>query len=289
MKSSRSLSDAPTFLSEHFQPTDRLATVLVNKRRGDVIQRLATARELASPEFQAWLRYKNAGRYEVYVSMNALQEGAQGRTKCDVGVIRHVFLDFDNDGTAAMDRLLGRNDLPEPNALVNTSHGKWQVLWKVEDFSPEQAESLQRGLARQSGADIAATDCARVLRLPGFYNHKYAQRFLVQAESRSSEICRPGQFPQFAELGPLGPAFAGAKPMGGTGRGGITQSEKDWAYAHRALARGEAEELVVAAIASLRRHDKPDPLYYARLTVAKALHHMLAAGSERTASEIRDR
>ncbi|MBK7929294.1 MAG: hypothetical protein IPJ98_18000 [Bryobacterales bacterium] len=158
MNSSRPLGEAPTFLRGHFQPADRLATVLVNKRRGDVIQRLATARELASPEFQAWLRHKNAGRYEVYVSMNALHEGAQGRTKGDVGLIRHVFLDFDNDGTAAKDHLLRRKDLPEPNALVNTSPGKWQVLWKVEGFSP----STQSHCSGGSPANAAPTSPPRI-------------------------------------------------------------------------------------------------------------------------------
>jgi len=36
-----------------------------------VIQRIATADEIASQDFQAWLRYQNAQRFEIYVSMNA--------------------------------------------------------------------------------------------------------------------------------------------------------------------------------------------------------------------------
>jgi len=42
-------------------------------------------------------------------------------------------------------------------------------------FEKDQAESLQRALVRELGADLAATDSSRVLRLPGFYNHKYAK------------------------------------------------------------------------------------------------------------------
>ena len=48
------------------------------------------------------------------------------------------------------------------------------------------------------------------------------------------------------------------------------QSEHDWAYAKRALARGDDPEEIVRRIADYRADDKHDPLYYARLTVSKA-------------------
>jgi len=89
-------------LQGNFEPTDRLAVVLVNKQASSVIQRLASAERIAAQDFQAWLRYQNAHRDEIYVSMNALREDARGRTKEDIAVIRHVYLDFDNNGTAAV-------------------------------------------------------------------------------------------------------------------------------------------------------------------------------------------
>src|SRR6266852_9140830 len=85
------------YLRASFEPTDRLAVVLVNKRPDSVIQRIATTEKIASPYFQAWLRYQNAQRYEIYVSMNALREDARGRTKEDIAAIRHVYLDFDDN------------------------------------------------------------------------------------------------------------------------------------------------------------------------------------------------
>src|SRR5215467_8013695 len=90
------------YLRASFESTDRLAVVLVNKRPDSVIQRIATAKTIASDDFQAWLRHQNAQRYEVYISMNALQNGARGRKKDDVAVIRHIFLDFDENGTDAV-------------------------------------------------------------------------------------------------------------------------------------------------------------------------------------------
>jgi hypothetical protein len=49
-----------------------------------------------------------------------------------------------------------------------------------------------------------------------------------------------------------------------------SQSERDWAYAKRALARGDNPEVVIQRIADYRSEDKADPQYYARHTVAKA-------------------
>jgi len=54
-----------------------------------------------------------------------------------------------------------------------------------------------------------------------------------------------------------------------------SQSEADWAYAKRALARGDDPEVVVHRIADFRSEDKSDPVYYARLTVTKARAHLL--------------
>ena len=49
-----------------------------------------------------------------------------------------------------------------------------------------------------------------------------------------------------------------------------SQSEHDWAYAKRALARGDDPEVVIQRIADYRAEDKADPNYYARHTVMKA-------------------
>ena len=62
----------------------------------------------------------------------------------------------------------------------------------------------------------------------------------------------------------------------------------DWAYAKRALARGDDPETVVAKIADYRADDKADPDYYARLTVTKAiaqLHSQRSRDSETAAKE----
>src|SRR6266852_2500990 len=97
---------AAEYIRSNFEPSDRLAVVLLNKRTRAVTQRIATAERIAAPEFQAWLRHKNAQRHEIYISMNALHQNASGRTKQDIQSVRHVYLDFDENGTAAVEKLL---------------------------------------------------------------------------------------------------------------------------------------------------------------------------------------
>lgn len=260
------------FIRSSFEHDDRLAVVALNKRSARVHQRLGPASEIVSPAFQSWLAEKNLAQFEIYVSMNALKADATGRTKSDIGLIRHVYLDFDEDGDAALQRLRERSDLPPPNYVVSTSPGKWQVLWRVSSFQHEHAEELQRRLARSTGADIAATDRARVLRMPGFYNHKYEIPHLVKAQTSSDRVHTPDDFATLRFDDPFRAAGnRDSVPRRGTPLDRqITQSERDWAFAKRALARGDNPRDIAAAIAVFRRFDKPDPNYYAELTVHKA-------------------
>ncbi len=184
------------YIRENFRPEDRIAVVLIQKDTRRAIQHVATADRISQPEFQARLRHANASRHEVYIGMNPVREASHSRTKADIAAIRHVYLDFDDNGTTAVQALMRRDDIPEPNYLVNTSSDRWQVVWKVEGFGIEDAERLMRHLARETGGDPAATDSSRVLRLPGFLSHKHGTPFLVRVESRAARSYRPDQFPK---------------------------------------------------------------------------------------------
>jgi hypothetical protein len=59
-----------------------------------------------------------------------------------------------------------------------------------------------------------------------------------------------------------------------------SQSERDWAYAKRALGRGETERRVTEEIARYRVGQKHNPLDYARRTVRKAVRQLEPADSE---------
>ncbi len=280
MQKTTQIDKAASYISNNFEPDDRIAVVLLNRRTGGAVQRIAAAERVAAPEFQAWLRHMNAKQHEVYVSMNTLKEGAGRRTKEDVDRIRHVYLDFDDNGTAAVEVLLKREDLPEPNYLISTSPDKWQVIWKIQDCSRNEAEGIEPGLVRDTGADSAVIDVARVLRLPGFYNHKYGHPHLVTVESRSELISRPKQFPRVVSES-RGDEGSARRPNSSPGR--ITQSERDWAYVRGALREGAALEVLIEEL-KVRRSDKFNPGDYARRTVEKAAASLIDdtdAGPER--------
>ena len=67
---------------------------------------------------------------------------------------------------------------------MRSSPGRVHVLWRVTGFTQESAEALQKQLARELGTDKAATSCAQLTRLPGFFNHKYRPAPMVVAEIR---------------------------------------------------------------------------------------------------------
>src|SRR4051812_16659313 len=137
MKSSDSTESfriAREYLHDHFESTDRLAVVVLDTRTRFATQRLAGVEAIASPDFQAWLRHKNAQRCEIYVSMNALHPSARGRQKADVQVVRHVYLDVDRNGADVVKAILSRPDVPNPTSVITSSPDKRQVVWRVQGF-----------------------------------------------------------------------------------------------------------------------------------------------------------
>jgi hypothetical protein len=268
----RSLSAREYVLALH-NPDDTVAVLLRNRRLGQTLQRIALAETLASPDFQRWLTEQNRADSDVFVGMNPLKDGASSRTKDNVKEIRHVYLDLDEGADAALADIHDSLDAPSPNFVLATSPGKHQVVWKIEGADTDQAETLLRALANRFGGDPAATDAARVLRLPEFVNRKYGHDsdFVVRARQESSRVYSLRDF-TVQEDSPEAPRKLedGHSSTRTIARGHKSQSEADWAYAKRALARGDDPEQVIRRIANYRADDKHDPDYYARRTVTKA-------------------
>jgi hypothetical protein len=89
---------AQRYIQENFEPEDWLAVVMRNRHSEETLQRISTARQIASPEFQSWLRHKNVHGSDIYLSLNTLKEHANGRTKADLKDIRHLYVDLDKMG-----------------------------------------------------------------------------------------------------------------------------------------------------------------------------------------------
>src|SRR5260221_7345615 len=132
MNQSETLEPAEYILAM-FEANDRMAILALNRDSRETVQRITRAEKAASPEFQAWLRYKNANGSDIYIGMNPLRQNASTRTKEDIESIRHVYLDLDHDGPEALKSVENSSAVPKPNYILTSSPGKFQIAWKVEE------------------------------------------------------------------------------------------------------------------------------------------------------------
>lgn len=264
--SPRNLS-ASEYVLALYEPTDNVAVLARNRSTGQTVQRITTAETVASPEFQSWLKRENAAGADIFIGMNPIKDGAYIRTKDGIREIRHLYLDLDDHGYEAIEAIRNSPEVPAPNFVLDTSPDKHQVVWRVEGLDQREAESMLRGMAERFGGDPAATDSTRVLRLPGFANRKYPEEFIVQARHEVNEIYDARDF-LLQEGSPEAARHLGSKAGRKIPRGHKSQSEQDWAYAKRALTRGDDPEEIIRKIADYRGDEKHAS--YARRTVEKA-------------------
>ena len=283
--------DASAYIRANFRPEDRLAVVLIQqegKEKGRVVQKFWSAAMAAAPKTQAWLRYRNAHGWDVYASANPLKPGARGRRKQDVPEARWLYLDADRDGDATLKRIDADAEggrIPLPTAVVSTSPGRYQVLWRIEGTGTDRAEDMLRRMAHHYGTDRAATDCARVLRLPGFRSRKRDApvRLLRYHQGPPSGLEDfSGNIPPLQEVvrpaSPAGPPGRNSTSARGPG-GDTSPSGMDWAWTREQLRKGRNAAEVKAELAE-RRPDKSNPAQYADRTVDNA-ERSLAAGPGR--------
>jgi hypothetical protein len=92
-----------------------------------------------------------------------------GRGAADVGPATTVWADLDSS-----EAMIELRSFAPPSIMVATgTEGHHHAYWLLD--SPQDAEAvvaLNRDLALHLGADVAATDAARILRLPDTLNHK---------------------------------------------------------------------------------------------------------------------
>jgi hypothetical protein len=257
------------YIRENFEPSDRIAVLVLNRESGRRVQRVVSAQALASDSWQRWLRAENARGADIYISQNTLRENTRNRKKEDIATIRHVYLDLDQNGAKSLAMIEKSSNVPQPSYIITSSPGKFQVIWKVKDLSQDQAESLQRRMVAEFGADPAATDSSRVLRLPGFFNKKYAQPFRVAAEVHSRETYRYQDFRLSQAVSEQHTMALANTPGRQSALAARTQSERDWKWAVRHVQQGEPIETVIQTLAAYR-DDKANPEYYARRTVTRA-------------------
>src|SRR5580692_7727614 len=244
---------APEYVFALHEPSDQVAVLVRNRSRQQTTQRILPAETIASAPFQSWLHQQNLSGADIFIGMNPVREGSRNRTKEQIREARHAYLDLDEEAGASLQAIRTSGDIPPPNFILDTSPGKHQVVWRVEDLDTNQAETLLRALASQYGGDPAATDISRLLRLPGFTNRKYNEAFVVRVHHESDALYH-GQDFQVQEDSPESPRHIGdsQKSSRTIPTGHRSQSEADWAYAKRALARGDNTEQLIQRSADYR-------------------------------------
>lgn len=255
---------ATDFLTRSFAPGETIAFLLRSESAGRPTQRIVRLEQAIAPRYLRWLAHENHAGANVYVAANPLRSGSSRRTKDNIASVRHLYIDIDTDGDTRLAALRASHRVPPPSTILATSPGKYQALWRVDDFDFEQQETTLKQLALAFGGDPACTDCNRVLRIPGFFNRKYSPATPVTVEYLSDSTWNPDDFH-------LDDATASAMlPLRGIARGmqagKHTHSETDWAWVLDELSNGKDAVNLTRELAT-RRADKPNPLYYAQRTV----------------------
>lgn len=185
------------FIATAYAPEDWLALLAKSHPSGIVLQRVRPRDWFTARRVHTWLRALNAQRWNHYLSVNALAPRQRSRQRAQVVHVRHLILDADRDGQAVVHALASRRDVPPPSYVIHSSPGRLHVLWRVAGFRCEDAELLQRHLARELGTDLAATPCSQTTRLPGYANHKYSPAPVVTIEYGDPRTSYgPGDFPR---------------------------------------------------------------------------------------------
>src|SRR5579875_2597415 len=228
---------AVQFLNRCFAPNETIALLLRREIPPSITQRIVRLDRALGPRYQAWLSYENGTGANIYVAANPLRAGSRKRTKESIASIRHLYIDIDADGDGRLAALRESDLVPTPTSILSTSAGKYQVLWRVEDFGFDQQEQTLKLLAMAFGGDPACTDCNRVLRIPGFLNQKYDPAYRVTVEYPDNSLWTSDDFRLDASAvnAPLcAPAIPSRKLPSKH-----SHSEIDWAWVCDELAHGK--------------------------------------------------
>jgi hypothetical protein len=267
-KTQNPTATAADFLTRSFASGETIALLLRREVPSATLQRIVTLETALSPRYLDWLSDQNSAGANVYVVANPLRFGAHRRTKECIACVRHLYLDLDTEGEARLASLRASDTVPSPTAILTTSLGKYQVLWRVEGFTVEHQESALKLLAITFGGDPACTDCNRVLRLPGFVNCKYDPPYPITIEYPGDFTwhCDDFRLDLLAADAMLSPPAMPSRKRSSMHGKKCTNSEHDWAWVLHELASGKDAAKLTRTLAS-RRTDKPNPLYYAQRTV----------------------
>lgn len=258
-----------------------IALCLIAPGNERIEHRFTTVERL--PDFLAYARFRNAHGWGVYITPSLLAARSRNRRK-ESFQPRQSVIYLDCDHAECLHRI--KEQYPYPTLVVRTSRGRHQVYWRLDQpIDVAQQERLMAAMATDVGADRAATDVSRVLRLPGYWNRKpgrdnsvdivfsrsYAVSYQSLMERAQPTLSGDMLHDSSPSTPPVGRAVLDERQDPRRHLcGHASQSEMDWSQVHRRLALGQLPEDVVDWLQA-QRSDKPNPRYYAQLTVNNAV------------------
>lgn len=168
--------------------------------------------------------------------------------------LRALFVDLDFKSTAEHEARAKLERFPLKPTVVIHSGGGLHVYWLTREpldlqIEAAKTKSLLRRLALVLGGDLASAEPARILRLPGSFNHKYdpPQRVLIE-QFEPERAYNPCDFDDLPSPEP--------EPQNGNGRGftvgeRIREGERNdtlYRLARSLKARGLSEAAILAAL-----------------------------------------
>ena len=160
-------SPSGTFNIEHYTDSPKGA----EKPKPDrLVGRYANLTQHRVVELIPRLQAKNEAGAGVFIARNQC-EGH--RSEKAISRVRGVHADMDDVSAKELADLIG---LLQPSIVVESSPGRYQLYWQLSEgeyLEPAEAKAINQCLAFQYGADPAAVDVSRLLRLPGFKHMKY--------------------------------------------------------------------------------------------------------------------
>lgn len=161
------LSDGATFNIEHYTDLPKGA----DKPKPDLLAgRYANLTRQRVEELFLQLQQKNEAGAGIFIARNQCDGH---RSEKATSRVRGVHADMDDVSSKELADLIG---LLQPSIVVESSQGRFQLYWQLSEgeyLEPAEAKAINQCLASQHGADPAAVDVSRLLRLPGFKHMKY--------------------------------------------------------------------------------------------------------------------
>lgn len=131
-----------------------------------------------------WITAQQTAGAGVYITVN--QTVGAKRTKADISEVRAVWVDDD------VARDIPRTAWPlPPHLIVETSPGKYHYYWLTRTHPGVEFDGVMQCMVAKHDCDKNAKDSARVLRLAGTFNFKYAVEHCARIVSSDKKAPYP--------------------------------------------------------------------------------------------------